>query len=67
MKVPIPVRARLNVEKFPKTHEEIEHMTSVPYASVVGSLMYAMVFTQPNISHVVGVLRKYMSTPGKEH
>jgi hypothetical protein len=34
-------------------------------ASVVGSLMYAMVYTQPYISHAVGVLSKYMSTPGK--
>jgi hypothetical protein len=42
-------------------------MAHVPYASVVGSLMCAMVCTQPNISHVVGVLRRYMSTLRKEH
>jgi hypothetical protein len=40
-------------------------MAHVPYASVVGSLMYVMVCTQPDISHAVGVLRRYMSTPGK--
>jgi hypothetical protein len=39
----------------------------VPYASVVGSLMYAMVCTRPDISHAVGVLSRYMSKPGKEH
>jgi hypothetical protein len=37
------------------------------YASVVGSLMYVMVCTRQNISHVVEVLRRYMLTPGKEH
>ena len=42
-------------------------MSRVPYASVVGSLMYAMVCTRPNIAHVVGVLRRYMSKPGKVH
>jgi hypothetical protein len=42
-------------------------MYRVPYVSVVGSLMYAMVYTRPNISHVVGVLRKYISKPRKEH
>jgi hypothetical protein len=42
-------------------------MAHVPYASVVGSLMYAMVCTRPEISHAVGVLRKYMLTPGKEN
>jgi hypothetical protein len=50
-----------------KAHEEIEEMECVPYASVVGSIMYAMVCTRPNISHSVGVLRKYMSTPGNEN
>jgi hypothetical protein len=67
MKVPIPVGARLTFEKCPKKQEEIEDMARVPYASVDGSLMYAMVCTRPDIAHAVGVLRRYMSTPGKDH
>eukprot|EP00253_Pinus_taeda_P013035 PITA_13035 len=39
----------------------------VPYASAVGSLMYAMVCTRPDIAHAVGVLSRFMSKPGKEH
>jgi hypothetical protein len=42
-------------------------MAHVPYASDVGSLMYAMVYTRLDIAHVVGMLSRYMSTPGKEH
>ena len=42
-------------------------MSSVPYASVVGSLMYAMVCTRPDIAHAVGVLSRYMSKPRNEH
>ena len=40
-------------------------MKSVPYAPVVGSLMYAMVATRPNISHAVGVIS--MHNPGRSH
>jgi hypothetical protein len=40
---------------------------NVVHVSAVGSLMYAMVCTRPNIAHVVGVLSKYMSKLGKEH
>ena len=29
--------------------------------------MYAMVCTRPDIAHVVGVVSRYMNTPGKEH
>jgi hypothetical protein len=42
-------------------------MFHVPYASAVGSLMYAMVCTRPSIAHAVEFLSRYMSKPGKEH
>ena len=42
-------------------------MSHVPYASAVGSLMYAMVCTRPDIAHAVGVLSRFMSNPEKEH
>jgi hypothetical protein len=42
-------------------------MSRVPYASVVGSLMYAMVCIRPDIAHAEEVLSRYMSKPGKEH
>ncbi|KAH9657228.1 Integrase catalytic domain-containing protein [Citrus sinensis] len=42
-------------------------MQTVPYASVVGSLMYAQVCTRPDIAFPVGVLGRYLSNPGFEH
>ena len=42
-------------------------MSKVPYASTIGSLMYAMVCTRPNIAHAVEVVSRYMSRPGKQH
>ena len=39
----------------------------IPYASAVGSLMYAMVYTRPDIANAVGVVSRYMANPGKEH
>jgi hypothetical protein len=41
-------------------------MACVPYANDVGSIMYVMVCNRPNISHAMGVLRRYMSTLGKD-
>jgi hypothetical protein len=59
VKVPIPIGVKLSADKYPKTWEEEEDMSHVPYASAVGSLMYAMVCTRLNIAHLVGVLRRY--------
>eukprot|EP00253_Pinus_taeda_P026593 PITA_26593 len=67
VKVPSPVGVRLSVEQCPKTKEEEEDMSRVPYASVVSILMYAMVCTRLDIAHAVGVLSRFMSKPGKEH
>jgi len=67
MKVPIPLGVRLSAEQCPKTQEEEEDISHVPYASAVDSLMYAMVCTRPNIAHAVGVLSRFMSKLGKEH
>jgi ATP-binding cassette subfamily B (MDR/TAP) protein 1 len=47
--------------------EEEKYMSTVPYACAVGSLMYAMVCTRPDIAHAVSVVSRFMSKPGKEH
>ena len=67
VKVPILVGVKLSAEQCPKTQEEEEDMSHVPYASVVGSLRYEMVCTRLDIAHAVGVLSRFMSNPGKEH
>ena len=36
-------------------------MSKVPYASTIGSLMYAMVYTKLDIANVVGVVSRFMS------
>ena len=44
----------------PKNNAERENMSKVPYANVVGSLIYVMVCTRPDISQAVGVVSRYM-------
>ena len=64
---PLANHFKLSKEQSPKTAEERDHMTLVPYASAVGSLIYAMVYTRPDIAHAVGVVSRYMANPGKKH
>jgi hypothetical protein len=42
-------------------------MKSVPYASAVGSLIYAQVCTHPDLAFVTGMLDKYQKNPGVSH
>ncbi|KAJ4710008.1 Retrovirus-related Pol polyprotein from transposon TNT 1-94 [Melia azedarach] len=59
--------AHLSVAFVPKSVEEKEYMSRVPYASAVGSLMYAMVCTRPDLAQSVSVVSRFMGEPGKEH
>ena len=64
---PLPVNFKLSSNMNPSSEEERIEMSRVPYASAVGSLMFAMVCTRPDIAHAVGVVSRYMANPGKEH
>ncbi|XP_040374625.1 secreted RxLR effector protein 161-like [Rosa chinensis] len=46
---------------------EVESMKNVPYARVVGSLMYAQICTRPDISFAVNMLSRFQSNAGHEH
>ena len=63
----LPTNCKLSIEQCPKSKTEKTEMSKVPYASAVGSLMYAMVCTRPDIGYAVGVVSRYMSNPGREH
>ena len=46
-------------DQRPKTQEEESMMRQVPYTSAVGSLMYAMLCTKPDICYSVGMVSRY--------
>ena len=51
----------LSKEQCSKTPQEVVEMRHIPYASVVGSLMYAMLCTRPDICYAVGIVSRYQS------
>ena len=51
----------LSNDQRPKTQKDVDMMRQVPYASVVGSLMYVMLCTRPNICYSVGMVSQYQS------
>ena len=64
---PFPTNVKLSSKMSPSSEEERMEMSRVPYASAVGSLMFAMICTRPDIAHAVGVVSRYMAEPGREH
>uniref|UniRef100_A0A803KS96 Uncharacterized protein n=1 Tax=Chenopodium quinoa TaxID=63459 RepID=A0A803KS96_CHEQI len=64
---PLAPHSRLSSKQSPTTAKDKAYMDNVPYASAVGSLMYAMVCTRPDISQAVGVVSRFMANLGKIH
>ncbi|CAL1380337.1 unnamed protein product [Linum trigynum] len=64
---PLANHFTLTSKQSPSTKKEKAEMDKIPYASAVGSLMYAMVCTRPDIAHAVGVVSRFLSKLGKEH
>ena len=64
---PIAPHFKLSAEQCPSTDEDFEYMSRVPYSSVVGSLMYAMVCSRPDLSYAMSLVSRYMANLGKEH
>ena len=65
--VPFRVEKSLSSNQRSRTNTEIERMRGISYASAVGSLMYAMLCTRPDICFAVGMVSRYQSEPGEEH
>ncbi|GAA0145952.1 transmembrane signal receptor [Lithospermum erythrorhizon] len=64
---PLGAHFKLSSKTCPGQKMDVEEMQRVPYASAIGSLMYAMLCTRPDLAYPVGVLSRFLSQPRKEH
>ena len=51
----------------PSTQDERDRMSKIPYASAIGSIMYAMICTRPDVSYALSATSRYQSDPGESH
>ena len=67
MDTPIERNLNLSLDMCPKSSEEKEEMSKVPYSSAIESLMYAMMCTCPNICYAIRLASRFKSNPGIKH
>ena len=65
----LPFRHGVHLSKgmSPKIAEEMEQMAKVPYTSAIGSLIYVMLCTRPDITYAISVTSRFQSNLGLEH
>ena len=64
-----PLTTSIHLSKLSTAQSKLkkEYMFHVPYTSVIGGLMYVMVFTRPDLAQAFSVMSRYMGNPRKEH
>ncbi|GJV14320.1 retrotransposon protein, putative, ty1-copia subclass [Tanacetum coccineum] len=65
--LPMEVKHELSNEMCASTPEEVAYMKKVPYASAVGSIMYAVRCTRPDVAFAQNLVSRYQQNPGKLH
>ena len=58
---------KLSQTQCPTTAEDREKMKVIPYASAIGSIMYAMLCTKPIVYFSMSLARGYNSDLGVDH
>ncbi|KAL9859240.1 putative RNA-directed DNA polymerase [Arabidopsis thaliana] len=64
---PIGVHFKLRAATEEEYKNQFERMRFVPYANTVGSIMYSMIGTRPDLAYPLDVISRFMSRPLKDH
>lgn len=67
VKTPFAQHFKLSSSQSPTDINEVEEMKSVPYANLVGSLMYGMVCSRPDLAYAMSIVSRFMSNLGRPH
>ena len=57
----------LNLSQCPSSKVDLDRMNGIPYASAIGSIMYAMICTRPDVSYALSMTSRYQQNPGEGH
>ena len=65
--LPMSHSMSLSKKHCPMTLDELEKISKSPYASAIGSIMYAIICTRPDVSCALSMTSKYQLCPGNDH
>ncbi|GKF84877.1 hypothetical protein Tco_0249775, partial [Tanacetum coccineum] len=65
--IPMQKRLDLNKSQGAQTPKEVNHMKNVPYASAIGSIMYAVRCTRPDVAFAQNITSRFQQNPGELH
>ncbi|GJV57429.1 retrotransposon protein, putative, ty1-copia subclass [Tanacetum coccineum] len=65
--IPMQERLDLNKTQGASTPKKVKRMQNVPYASAVGSIMYVVRCTRPDVAFAQNITSRFQQNPGESH
>ncbi|GJT33165.1 retrotransposon protein, putative, ty1-copia subclass [Tanacetum coccineum] len=65
--IPMQEKLKLSKSQGASTPAEKQRMQNIPYASAVGSIMYAVRCTRPDVAFVQNITSRFQQNPGELH
>ena len=65
--VPMSMGVQLSKSQCVMTHKDIGCKKDIPYASAIGSIMYAMTCTRSDVAYALSMTSRHQASPGPDH
>ncbi|GJY35982.1 hypothetical protein Tco_0421360 [Tanacetum coccineum] len=65
--IPMQEKLKLSKSQGASTPAEKQRMQNIPYASAIGSIMYAVRCTRPDVAFAQNMTSRFQQNPGEEH
>nr|GEX66378.1 hypothetical protein [Tanacetum cinerariifolium] len=65
--LPLHHGIKISKDLCPKIDDELDKMSRVSYASAIGSIMYAMTYTRPDVSFALSMVSRHQQNPVECH
>ncbi|XP_047939204.1 secreted RxLR effector protein 161-like [Salvia hispanica] len=64
---PLSAHFKLSMDQRPKDDGERRDLSKIPYTNIIGSIMYTMLCTRPDLAQAISVTSRFRSDHGREH
>ena len=64
---PMEPNVQFSIDQCPSTPNQLARMKGVPYSEAVGSVLWPVVVSRPDVAYAIGVLAQFIQNPGLAH
>ena len=65
--MPMEANTQYSIQQSPSTLKRTTQMLKVPYSEAIGSVLWPVVVSQPDMAYTIGILSQFIQNLGPAH